>query len=225
MSTLSSLGSVVLQRLEENPASPQFWQTVTEIYPFLVEAMNEAALITGEPQFRNSTPFTLAANTTYFNVPSDCVALLRVEGGNQIQKTSIWDLDREIPGWENDKNGTQPDYWFPVGLTQFGIHPQLAASATVLLSYVKLPVATGRPYTGAEASDFQSEYDEGFIDYAVTAASLKEGTEEFTNSVKVNYQRFLERMGELSKFAMRKAVLRFSRTMGASARIDPIKVR
>jgi hypothetical protein len=221
MSTLATLGALVQDRLEEPRGPGIFWSLTGEIYDMLVEAMNEATLITGEPEIRQKVPFTLAAGTTIFTLPSPGVALLRIQAPNWVDKTTLWDMDRMLPGWESD-TGPSPDYWFPFGLTQFGIHPQLTASIQVFLSYIALPVPTGRPYTGAEPVDFQQEFNEGFVDYAAHVAQLKEGGEEFLQSAKL-YDRFLSKMTELSNFSWRKGSLRFTRTVGAPSRITPIE--
>lgn len=220
MSTLASLAALVLNRIEEtNP--PVFWNLQGEIYPFLVEAMNEAMMITGEPQIRQSVPFTLQPFQTIFNVPASMVALLRIQAPNWVDKTTLWDLDRNTPGWESDV-GDAIDYWFPIGLTQFGIHPQLTQQANVFLTGVQVPVPTPRPYAGTEPVPFQSEYFDDFEDYAAHICGLKEGGEEFMQSSKL-YDRFLEGMTELSNFAWRKGSLRFTRTVGAPAAITPVE--
>jgi hypothetical protein len=222
VSTINTLATAVLGRIEEaNP--PVFWQLQGEIYDFIVEGMNEAVMITGEPEVRQLVPFTLAANTTLFTVPAPLVALLRVQSPNWVVKTSLWDLDRITPGWESDV-GTVPDSWFPYGLTQFGIHPQLNQAMQVFLTGIALPVPTGAPYTGSEAIPFQPEYNDGFEDYAAHIATLKEGGEEFKQSLKV-YGRFLDGMTQLSNFAYRKGALRFSRVVGAPARVTPVEER
>ena len=221
MSTLATLGALVQQRLEEPVGPGIFWDRVNEIYVTLVEAQNEATLITGEPEIRQAIPFTLTANTTVFTLPSAAVGLIRIQAPNWLDKTSLWDMDRMLPGWETDI-GTVPDYWFPIGLTQFGIHPQLEADAQAFLTYIALPVPTGRPFTGAEPIDFQQEFMEGFADYSAHVLQLKEGGEEFLQSAKL-YDRFLSKMVELSNFSWRKGSLRFTRAVGAPARVTPIE--
>jgi len=219
MSTLATLGALTQQRLEEPVGPGIFWSLQNEIYVTLVEAMNEACLITGEPEIRQSTPFTLTANTTVFTLPPAAMGLIRIQAPNWLDKTSLWDLDRMLPGWESDL-GTVPDYWFPIGLTQFGIHPQLESDAQAFLTYIALPVPTGRPYTGVEDVNFQNEFDEGFVDYSAHVLQLKEGGEEFIQSSKL-YDRFLSKMVELSNFSWRTGSLRFTRTVGVPARINP----
>lgn len=184
--------------------------------------MNEAALITGEPEVAQTTTlFTLAANTTLFTVPPAFIALLRIQTPNWLPKTSLWDLDRQTPGWESDY-GPVPDSWFPYGLTQFGIHPQLSQSVQVFLTGILLPVSSARPYTGAEVVPYQEEYFDGLEDYAAHICALKEGGEEFKSSAKL-YDRFLATMTELSNFSYRKGSLRFTRTVGAPSAVTPVE--
>lgn len=229
MSVISDLEGLVLDRLEENRASPIFWDVRREIRVFLVEAMNEAALISGEPEIRfansPSTPLILPANQTVIDFTGSIpiFGMMRLESSGQVKKTTVWDLDRFLPGWESDV-GNLPDYWFPIGLTQFGIHPQLNDPVSVIVSGISQPVPTPRPYAGTENVDYQEEFRDAFVDYAEHIAGLKEGTKEFVDSIKV-YDRFIAKMQELSKFASRKEVLRFSRTFGARGSTSPVQVR
>lgn len=221
MTTLADLGTLVQQRLEEPVGPGIFWDLMGELYPELVEALNEAALVTGEPEVRQSALFTFPANQTVIPLPVNAIALLRIQAPQWVQKTTIWDLDRMTPGWESD-SGLSIDAWFPIGLTQFGIHPQLEASVQGYLTYVALPVPTGPPYTGLETIDFQAEFNEGFVDYAAHVAQLKEAGEEFVQSAKL-YDRFLAKMTELSNFSWRKNSLRFTRNVGAPSALNPVE--
>jgi hypothetical protein len=230
---LRDLVPEVLDRLEESRTSPIFWNVPKEIAVFLVEAMNEATLLTGEPEIKFTNSLTTAppsqlalpANTNVVTYSGDIpiFGMMRLESAGQVKKTTVWDMDRMTPGWENDV-GNVPDFWFPIGLTEFGIHPKLNAPVTVIVSGISEPVIAPRPYTGMEPIDFQTEYREAFVDYAAHVSALKEGTKEFVDSIKV-YERFISKMQELGKFASRKGVLRFSRTLGAPASTTPVEVR
>jgi len=238
VSTLSDLATQTFQRLEE--PTPTFWSQSLEVLPYLVEALNEACLITGEPQVRQSTVFTLAAATTFFNVPSNCVALLRMEGPGHVHKTDWWTMDKMNPGWQGATGyglgpygigpyggtvrGDIPQFWGAFGLSQFFIYPALRAPVNVILTFVGLPITTGPPYTGSEPVDLQEELRESLVDYAVHTASLKEATTEFYDSIRV-YDRFLQKMQEFSWFAERKAKLRFSRSLGSTAHGNPTEVK
>lgn len=230
MSAISDLELLVLDRLEENRLNSIFWDVRREIRVFLVEAMNEAALISGEPEIRfslnaTSQPLQLPANQTVIdltpNVP--IFGMMRLEVAGQVKKTTVWDMDRFSPGWEND-TGNLPDFWFPIGLTQFGIHPKLIAPVDAIVSGIAQPVPTPRPYAGTENVDYQEEYRDAFVDYATHVAGLKEGTKEFVDSIKV-YERFISKMQELGKFASRKETLRFSRTLGTRGSVAPVQER
>lgn len=223
-SQVSELENRVLDRLEEtNP--PVFWNLADEIRTSVVEAMNVAMLITGEPQIRAIATTTLAANQVLQSMPVGALALLRIEGPNgvSVKRTTLFDMDKLSPGWETE-TGDSIDFWFPFGFTQFGVHPKLTAGQQVILTYVAFPVATPRPYTGLEPIIFQEEYTEGFVDYGSHVNRLKEGGNEFQQSIAA-YQRFLDKMGELSRFAFRKGSLRFTRTFGSPSLITDVKQR
>jgi len=226
MANISSLAASVTNRLEENTV-PVFWQLQPELYPLIVEAENLAMLITGEPQFQaTSTLYTIPASTSFapLALPAGALALLRVDSfQTTIDKTYIQDLDNALPGWEV-ATGPVPKYFFPFGLGQFGIHPNLTAPAQVTLSYVQFPVITARPYTGAENVPFQQEYLDGLTDWASGMASFKEGGKEFEEAIQ-RLNRALGQFEQLSEFGYRKGSLRFSRGLGATSNIVETRVR
>ena len=228
MTTTASIQSRVQDRLEENPAA--FWNVTAEILPYVVEGMNAACLITGDPQIRANVIYNIPANANPvgfvpLSMPADALALLRVDGGGgvTIDKVFVWDLDRHFPGWETVA-GTQIQYWFPFGLTGWGVYPVPSAGQQVILSYIQFPVSTARPYTGAEVIPFQDEYDQAFEDYAAAIARLKEGGAEFDQAT-ILMQRFLTQMEALSNFAYRKGSLRFTASAGAQSRVSQVAVR
>src|SRR5574341_1437399 len=165
--------------------------------------MNEGTLISGEPEFRETTPFTITASTTLFSSPADSIAMIRMEGFGIVPKVSVFDLDMMFPSWQS-QTGTNLKYWFPFGLTKFGVYPKLTADAQVILTYVKKPVTTARPYTGTEPTPYQEEYLEAFSDLASHIGRLKEADPDFMQS-SIAVDRFVARMAELSSFASRKA--------------------
>lgn len=224
--TMSYIAQRIQDRLEEPSGPGIFWNLGDEIYPFLVEAMNEATLITGEPQVRATSVTTIPVSTVFtpLAMPSDGIAMLRIEGPNgPLKKCWIWDLDKQYPGWEI-QTGDSPRYWFPFGLTQYGIYPCLTEPAEVIQSYVATPVTAARPYTGKELVPFQLEFLEGIEDSAAHAARLKEGGADFDQSMP-EYQNFLNIMRELSAFAWRKDSLRFTRAVGTQSAIGDVRKR
>lgn len=226
MTTIADIETRVQSRLEEETDDVgTFWSVQNEIRPALVEAMNEATLITGEPQVRARTAFTIPATTVFtpFDLPAEAIGLLRVEGASSLptKRCWMWDLDKQYPGWET-MTGDLPRFWFPYGLTKFGIYPCLNADVQVILSYVQNPVNTPPIYDGTQVIPFQSEYIEGFEEYAAHVLRLKEGNPDFDQSVP-EYQKFLAAMEEMSNFAYRKNSLRFTRSGGMQSAINEKK--
>jgi hypothetical protein len=223
LSLISDIEAGVLTRLEE-PASPVFWDLTNELRMLVVEGMFEACILTGEVQVKQtSTPFSLAANTTFFNVPAGVFSIIRMEvGGQPVRKVSMWDLDLDRNNWQQDTKLAAPTEWFPLGLNLFGIRPQLTAPVNATLTVVQYPVTAAPPYTGAEAVPFQSEFNIGLEMYAGHRARLKEGGAEMDSGMFL-YEGFLSSMAELSLFALRKDSLRFSKTVGTEARVDSVE--
>lgn len=227
-STISSIEIGVQNRLEELPDDVGiFWQVQPELRPLIVEAMNLATLITGEPQVYATSVTNIPASTSFapIPVPANALAITRIDGPGSlgVNKTYVQDLDRLLPGWEV-ATGSAPQYWFPFGLTQFGIYPNLTAPVQVLVSYIQIPVTTSRPYTGAEPIPFQPEYLDGLQDWATAMARFKEGDPEFSEAMPV-LNRFMSKMEELSNFAYRKGSLRFTRSIGVTANIVETTVK
>lgn len=228
MATIADLEKNVQRRIEEDDTGPGiFWSVQDELRVFIVECMNEATLITGEPQIRAGAVTTIPASTSFTPIalPSDGLALLRMEGpgGLPIGKVGIQDLDRHYPGWET-ATGDEPLYWFPFGIGAYGVYPNLTAPAQVVLNYVQVPVNSPRPYSGLEPVNFQQEYLDGFEDGASHIASIKEAGAEMAQSMQ-RYSKFVSKMAELSNFGYRKDSLRFGKTFGAQSSINDVRVR
>lgn len=228
MPLVSDLEGGVQDRLEEARGADHFWSRQFEIRPLLVEAMSMATLISGEPEIRQTVVTNLAANNNVFPTPANAVAMLKIEGPNGlvIKKETLWSLSQMVPTWETE-TGPLPKNWFPIGLTQFGLYPKLTAQVQVIISYVGLPVpvpASPIAYTGNENIPFQVEYLEAFEEYAAAMARMKEATQEFLDGLK-EFDRFLSRTWELSKFATRKGSLRFTRSKGVAAKVTEVTMR
>lgn len=222
MSTISDIANETLRRLEEaNP--PKFWNLNDEVFPAVVEAANELCLITGEPEIKQTTIFTITANTRLFTIPNGGIALLRLEGPGYIKKSSVFELDSLNRTWLGD-TGAVPKRWFPFGIGQFGIYPQLTADVQASISYIRIPITTGPPYTGTEVVPFREEYREALIDYSEHTLRLKEAGADFEASLQ-SYDRFLARASELSKLASRLGKLRFSRSAGFPAAVTDVVTR
>lgn len=212
---ISDLGLQVLDRLEENRNNPLFWGLQSEIYPLIVEAMCAATLMTGEPQARAATPYTLTAASNLQPMPSGAVAILRVDGPGVVKKTTVYDLDRMTPGWEG-VSGDQIEYWFPVGLTQFGVFPQVPTAQQVVLSYIAQPVTMASSYDGTQVIPFQNEYTFGLVEHAAAMARLKEGGKEFMDGL-TQLDKSIDKLLALGKYGYKRGSVRFTRALGITA--------
>lgn len=230
MSTISDLAIQVLQRLEEDPAAPVFWDLQNEVYPAIVEAMNEAALVTGVVQVVQMLPVELPVDTNFIAMPANAICLLRVLGPTAVQKTDVYALDQMLPGWETAGGaGANPpvqqiQYWFPMGTNYYGIYPQLSVEQQVTITYLGYPVTVTPPYTGAETVPYQQEFQDALIEYGAHILRLKESGYEFEASQTI-YQQFLDTMKALSVFQSRHDSLVFTKATGAKVRVSDVEVR
>jgi hypothetical protein len=223
--TLATLLPDVLGRIEEeNP--PVFWNETYEVLPALVDAMFEAALITGTVQAIN-VPVTLPANTTFISlqnntaigIPAGVIAALRLRLPWPIRKTTLKGLSDVIPGWENEAPAYQLRAWFPLGVSQFGIYPQLAYSQIAVMDFIVAPTTAARPYTTAIAVPFQEEFSSAFPEYAAVMLRTKElGLEAEAASTVLN--EYMEQMKALSIFQGRIDSLVMTNTYGARAAVN-----
>jgi hypothetical protein len=257
----------------------------------------EACLITGAPEI-GSVAVSISSLETFQAMPTGMVAILRVNGAGLIPKTTLWDLDAAMPGWQSANNLTtqpltqfsqpvaagagvtalvvsatginvgqqiavgagadlelvtvtavgygsftatfanahaagepvfgavtnSPTFWFPFGMTGFGIYPQMVGGASVVITGIMQPVTDNPPWDGTHPVPYGAEFYELFQDYSAHILRLKESGAEFKDSI-VQYQRALNRAGELSRFSIRTNSLRFSRQAGAPTATSPVEVK
>jgi hypothetical protein len=228
---LSDLLNDILGRVEEStPTDPSpgpiFWNLTGEVYPAMVQAMFEAALITGVVQV-NSLAVTLAANQTYFDiqgaasvVPKGMLAPLRLKAPYPIRKTTLNGLDLMKPSWQQAAPTDQMIAWFPLGVSKFGIYPQLNAEATVVMDFISSPVNHSTPYTGTETLPFQVEFNDLLSQYGAAFLRSKEGGAEAEEGAVV-YEDYLGRIKALSAFQGRLDNLVFTGAVGGRTQVNP----
>ena len=223
--TLANLLTDLAGRVEEiNPNAPVFWSLTYEFLPALVDAMFEAALITGTVQAVN-IPVTLPANTTYISlqnnatigIPAGVIAALRLRQPFPVRKTSLKALDDMNPSWQKAAAGTQLQSWFPLGVSQFGIYPQLSSPITALMDFIVSPVTVARPYTTSIPVPFLTEFVDAFsMAAAVTLRAKELGQEAEEASQTMND--YLQQMKALSIWQNRLDSLVLTSAYGAKAR-------
>lgn len=223
MTTTGTLAATVQSRLEE-PAGPGiFWSLENEILPAVVEAMNEASLLTGVVQTVQTVPITIPANTNFLPLPRNAIALIRVLGPVYVRKTSLWALDNLNRSWETVIGGYAQN-WFPLGVTKWGIFPKLGVEQQVMVTYLSYPTTAPPPYSGSEPVPFQTEFHESLEQYAAHVLRLKEAGNEFEASQTI-YQEFLATMKTLDAFETRHDSLVFNKGVGSAVRVNPVEVR
>ena len=220
--TLSQLLPDMLGRIEENVEDgPVFWNLSGEVYVAMVDAMYEAAMVTGVVQ-QSSVAVTLAAEQTYFSIqnnvaigiPKGVIAALRMRAPWQIRKTTLKGLDDYDPRWSIQPPAQQITAWFPLGTSMFGIYPQLAYESVVTMDFLISPVNEYRPYTGTESVPFQQEFADLVSQYAAAMLRSKEGGAE-AEEADVVFQEFMRNMKVLSAFQTRVDSLVYSSSFGA----------
>ncbi len=243
MPTLSDFLPDVLGRIEEQmpPNGPVFWSLTDEVYVQMVYSMFEAALVTGTVQ-NISIPVTLPPDTTYFNVqggqtgygtggygagpyggslvPQGLLAPIRMRAPYPIRKTTQKALDDMNPGWQQAPPAAQIKAWFPLGVSMFGIYPDLNQDQTVIMDFIASPVNKHRPYDGTEASPFQHEFNDLITKYAAAMLRSKEGGVE-AEEADTTFKDYMDTLKDLSLFQQRLDSLVYSANYGMKVGVSP----
>lgn len=225
--TLATLVPDVAGRVEETePFSPVFWSLTYEFLPALVDAMFEASLVTGTVQVVNA-PVTLAANTTFFSlqnntsigIPAGVIAALRLRLPWPIRKVTLKGLSDMNPNWENAAPASSLTAWFPLGVSSFGIYPQLASPQQAVMDFIVSPVTASRPYTTGITVPFAEQFSDLFPMFAAVMLRAKElGAEsEEANTVMNEY---MGKMKDLSMWQNRLDSLNLTAAYGAKATVQ-----
>jgi hypothetical protein len=221
---LNDLLDDVLGRVEENPPDadyfpgPTFWNLVGEVWPKMVDAMFESNLITGTVQANNQL-VTIAADTTYFTLPKGAFGPLRLKAPYSIRKTSLAALDQMVPDWQQQSPGTQIRAWFPLGVSGFGVFPQMIAETSVVMDWIVSPVNEARPYTGNETIPFQTEFADLVAMYAAASLRMKEGGSEAEGAATV-LNEYLGKVKVLSLFQGRLDALVLTKAYGGNVGVN-----
>ena len=222
------------------PCGPIFWSQAYECLVELVDAMFEAALLTGVVQAVN-IPITLQPNTTYFsiaqgqgygfggfgqggyggglNAPPGALAALRMRAPWAIRKVSLKALTDVNPGWENVVPGTQLRAWFPLGISGFGIFPQMAYETQVVMDFIVSPVSAPRPYNTTLPVPFEAQFLSAFSEYAAALLRTKELSSEAEEAAIV-MEAYLDKMRQLSLWQSRLDSQVFTPAYGANVRVN-----
>jgi hypothetical protein len=242
--TLADLLPDTLSRLEELPsdggvAGPIFWSLTYECLPELVDAMFEAALLTGVVQAVD-IPITLQSNTTYFSfsdspsfglgdydgasgIPEGVIAALRMRAPWTMRKVSLKALDDVHPGWQNLAPSNQLRGWFPLGVSGFGIWPQLSVESQVVMDFITSPVNAPRPYVPTLPVPFEEQFVSAFSEYAAALLRTKELSAD-ADEAAIVMEAYLDKMRQLSLFQSRLDSQVMTPAYGANVRVNQREV-
>jgi hypothetical protein len=172
-------------------------------------------------------------------VPGGAFACLRLKAPWPIRKVTLKGLDDVVPGWQSQGvNATgygvggygegsyggvsSPDQlraWFPLGISGFGIWPQLTVESQVLMDFLVAPTMAPRPYNTTLPVPFQEEFTSAFGEYAATMLRMKELGAE-TEETEEIFDAFMEQMRQLSLFQNRLDSLVLTQSYGANVGIN-----
>ena len=140
-----------------------------------------------------------------------------------IRKATLKGLDDMIPNWQNADPSDQIQCWFPMGVSMFGIYPQLADESDVTMDFIQSPVNQVRPYIGTIPIPFQTEFNDAFSQYTAAMLRAKEGGLEAEEAAVV-YQEYLGQMRALSAFQSRLDSLVMSGAYGGQTGVNARKI-
>lgn len=217
--TIADLAPQVIARLEEaNP--PVFWQLNTEIYSATVEGINDLLLLLGRPTNTVNLPVTLLPNTIWQPMPPGMFCITDIQGpGAAAYKLTLWDMDFTQASWQSSWENDLSDSlqrWFPIGLTNFGIHPAVSVPQPVTVTGIQLVTTETWPYDGTVAFPFQDEVASAIEMYAAHYCRLKESGNEFSESLSL-YEQYLAVAERVTEIEDRRDPYIFGRNLGVQA--------
>lgn len=225
---LNDLLNDTLGRIEEgNP--PIFWSLTNEVFVQMVYSLFEVSILTGTVQL-NRYAVNLPTNTTYIPlqggmIPKGTLAAFRLlqttsKGLVPVKKTTLKALDDINPGWQQEAPATSLISWFPMGVSMFGLYPQLSAPLSVSMDFIRCPVNASRPYTGFENIPLQTEFADVTSKYAGMLLRSKEGGAEAEEGDAV-YKEYMAEIKNLSLFQQRIDSLVASLAWGFRSGVNP----
>jgi hypothetical protein len=206
--TLAQLQAYFYEQVGGNQA---FWRP-NEVTAILQESLRVFNVLTGFWRGRVDGGLT-AAGAVYYAVPAGLSYILRVEiNGQQLESSSLWDLDYGRPGWENEVcvAGQQPNSFAPVGTNLFALWPASLAGG----ESIKIDGVVAAPMLSAVGTiNLGQDELESILDYAQHVAQFKEGGQEFEASQE-SLKEFLKEAGERNGVLCQSA--KFRTWMGLS---------
>jgi len=228
MATVANLSSQVLFRIEEVPGASVFWNTQSEIYSALIEAISDLLLLVGRPTQIVNQIVTIQPNTPWQPMPTGMLAITDIMGPNsQVWKYGLFDMDFTQSSWGSDwENDVDSGFqqWFPVGFTMFGIHPSVSSAVQVTVTGVAVPTTNSWPYSGNETVPFSDEFFQALEKYAAHYCRFKEQGNEFQLSLAL-YQEYLADAERMTAIQDRRDSYIFSKNLGVQVGVPQTTAR
>lgn len=193
--TLSNLRDFVYSSLENNTD----FYTQTEVDRAINDAIIVLNLITGFLQYAGTV--AASATNSVHSVPSGVLLATRVAyNGRALEKSSVSKISNAYPTWMNETTATTDmpvTYWFPIGITKFGIYPRPSTTGRNLsVTGVAEPTLLS---TGTDTLTFPSEFGDAIERYASFEPQLKAGGIVGKAAMEI-YKAFLSRANELKRY-------------------------
>lgn len=187
---VSTLIDRVLTDLQQDPTDPVYW-TRQETLDIVWEGLVEINLLSG--YYQTSVTQTLTNNS--LQGAPEHIAIIHVRMGTAaLLKYSVDALDSQFPNWEDESAVAAPRRWAALGTNLFIVHPRTTTTGTVATIDV-LQLADQLAETDIIPLD--DEYIEALEKYVFHVARLKEGGQEFQQSLS-SYQQFTTYAAQLS---------------------------
>jgi hypothetical protein len=224
---ISVLAQQVLARVQDPTAI--FWDLSLEVYPALVEALNDLMLIIGRPTTIYATPVQLNPRIVWQPMPANMLAITNIRTNFAgLWKTSLHSMDylqtSWMGNWETDVAAV-PVRWGPIGVSHFFVHPAPEQTLTVTVTGVGYPVPSAVfPPTGTETASFHDEFFQALELYAAAYLRLKELGDDAQEGQEL-YQQYLQIAQRLTRIEDRKDSLVFSQAFGTPTALSRVTRR
>lgn len=224
---ISQLATQVLARVQDPDAI--FWDLELEVYPALVEAINDLMLIIGRPTTLYSTPVQLNPLVCWQPMPQNMLSITNIRSNLQsLWKVPLRTMDFTMSSWEPDWEtdvADSPQRWGSLGLSYFFVHPAPSQPMTVLVAGIGYPVPSAVfPPTGAETSPFHKEFEQALELYAASYLRLKELGDDAQEGMEL-YKAYLAIAQRLTMIEDRKDSLVFSQAFGVPTALSRVTIR
>jgi len=174
--TLSEIRAAVYRKLDSDSSSLRFPSATID--QFINDGY--AYMATRSFCLMASTTLTPVAGQLIYDLPTDCVRVMRVfrsDSAEMVWPVDLQRLDHKWPNWES-ATGTRFQWYFLLGLDRIVIGPAISSvgSQSYSILYAQVP---------ADLSDdddvpaIPREYHEDLQDYATARALLLDGAQEW----------------------------------------------